>query len=87
MKNELKFLFKNVAVFVTGFTKPTSVEIKGLMRTYGGLYCDYISDRVTHIICSNLAYSKANLLKKRLVVKPEWIVDSIANRKQLNTSA
>lgn len=46
------------------------------MLKHGGEFFDYTNDRVTHIIASQLAASKAAALKNKLVVKPEWIVES-----------
>ncbi len=46
------------------------------MIKYGGSYHEYMNDKVTHIIASNLAHSKALILKNKLVTKPEWILDS-----------
>ena len=71
----MRVLFKGVSIFVNGFTNPTAIELKALMLKYGGTYYDYYSDRVTHIIASNLAYSKGSVLKSKLVVKPEWILE------------
>ena len=39
---------------------------------HGGEYHEYTNSRVTHIIASNLAPSKAALLRNKTVVKPEW---------------
>ena len=74
--DDVKFLFKNVGIFVNGFTNPTSIELRSLMLKHGGSYHEYMNDRVTHIIASNLAHSKALILKNKAVTKPEWILDS-----------
>jgi len=68
-------LFKNVSIFVNGYTNPTAIELKYIMLKYGGFYYEYPGEHITHIIASNLAYSKALALKSKLVVKPEWITD------------
>ena len=75
---ESRQLFKNVAIFVNGYTNPTSIELKSIMKKYGGVYYEYYNDSVTHIIASNLAFSKANILKSKLVVRPEWITQWLA---------
>ena len=61
---------------MNGYTNPTSIELRTLMIKHGGSYHEYMNERVTHIIASNLAHSKALILKNKLVVKPEWILAS-----------
>ena len=72
----IRYLFKNVGIFVNGYTNPTSIELRALMLRHGGSYHEYMNDKVSHIIASNLAHSKALHLKNKLVIKPEWILDS-----------
>lgn len=57
------------------------------MLKYGGYYYEYLNENITHIIASNLAYSKALALKNKLVVKPEWITDCIKEKKLLSTES
>ena len=73
--SQSKVLFKDVSIYVNGYTNPTAIELKYLMLKYGGYYYEYLNDHITHIIATNLAYSKALALKNKLVVKPEWITD------------
>ena len=50
----------------------------------GGEFHEYLNDRVTHIIASNLAQTKAAHMRNKTVVKPEWILDSVKMKKVLN---
>ena len=84
----LFFPLAGVSIFVNGFTRPTAAELKELMGRYGGRYENYLHrGAVTHIICSNLPQSKLEQWSKwreaaPVVVKPEWIVDSIKVRRK-----
>lgn len=82
-------LFEGIAIFVNGYTDPTSDELKRLMMMHGGLYHHYMRPKITtHIIASNLPYSKIMLYRKSQnpipICKPQWIIDSIAAGKVLN---
>ncbi|GMY38593.1 DNA repair protein REV1 isoform X1 [Fagus crenata] len=84
-----KPIFDGVAIFVDGFTVPSSQELRGYMLKHGGRFENYFSRRrVTHIICSNLPDSKIKNLRSFSrglpVVKPTWILDSVAANKLLN---
>lgn len=55
------------------------------MLLHGGIYHHYESSRTTHIIASNLPHTKIKKLKPgEKIIKPEWIVDSIASGKLLD---
>ncbi|KAK4284534.1 hypothetical protein QN277_001353 [Acacia crassicarpa] len=78
-----KPIFSGVSIFVDGFTIPSSQELRGYMLTYGGRFENYFSrHHVTHIVCSNLSNSKVKNLRAFSaglpVVKPSWILDSVA---------
>ncbi|XP_077256857.1 rev1 DNA directed polymerase [Temnothorax americanus] len=82
-------LFEGIAIFVNGYTDPTSDELRRLMMMHGGIYHHYMRPKITtHIIASNLPYSKIMLYRKSQnpipICKPQWIVDSIAAGKILN---
>ncbi|XP_021305826.1 DNA repair protein REV1 isoform X2 [Sorghum bicolor] len=82
-------LFAGVSIFVDGFTVPSSQELKEIMLNNGGRFVNYFSRHtVTHIVCSNLPDSKMKNLRafsKGLpVVKPAWVVDSLAENRLLN---
>lgn len=82
-------IFKGIAIFVNGYTNPTADELRHLMMVHGGIYHHYMRPKATtHIIASNLPYSKIILYKKSQnpipICKPEWIVDSIKANRILN---
>ncbi|KAJ4716214.1 DNA repair protein REV1 [Melia azedarach] len=82
-------IFQGVSIFVDGFTVPSSQELRGYMLKYGGRFENYFSKRrVTHIICSNLPDSKIKNLRSFSgglpVVKPTWIMESVAANKLLS---
>ncbi|KAL6603600.1 hypothetical protein ACP70R_043961 [Stipagrostis hirtigluma subsp. patula] len=82
-------LFAGVSIFVDGFTVPSSQELKEIMLNNGGRFVNYFSRHtVTHIVCSHLPDSKMKNLRafsKGLpVVKPAWVVDSLAENRLLN---
>ncbi|KYN04084.1 DNA repair protein REV1 [Cyphomyrmex costatus] len=82
-------LFEGIAIFVNGYTNPTSDELRRLMMMHGGIYHHYMRPKITtHIIASNLPYSKIVLYRKSQnpipICKPQWIIDSIAAEKILN---
>ncbi|KAF8013762.1 hypothetical protein BT93_I1580 [Corymbia citriodora subsp. variegata] len=87
--SSLQAIFHGVSIFVDGFTVPSSQELRGYMLKYGGRFENYFSrHHVTHIICSNLPDSKIKNLRSFSgglpVVKPKWIVDSVAANKLLS---
>ncbi|KAL4221825.1 deoxycytidyl transferase [Mactra antiquata] len=78
-------IFSGISIHVNGYTKPSSDELKRLMMLHGGQYEHYLyRTRVTHVIATNLPYSKIRELKGLKVVRPEWITDSIAAGKLLS---
>ncbi|KAF3435497.1 hypothetical protein FNV43_RR22586 [Rhamnella rubrinervis] len=84
-----KPIFRGISIFVDGFTIPSWQELRGYMLKYGGRHENYFSRyRVTHIICSNLPDSKIKNLRSFSgglpVVKPNWILDSVAANKLLS---
>ncbi|PWA92321.1 BRCT domain-containing protein [Artemisia annua] len=84
-----KPVFYGVSIFVDGYTVPSSQELRGYMLKHGGRFENYFSrQRVTHIICSNLPNSKVKNLRSFSrglpVVKPTWVLDSVAAKKLLN---
>ncbi|XP_024543050.1 DNA repair protein REV1 isoform X2 [Selaginella moellendorffii] len=81
-------IFEGISIHVNGFTIPSHQELRTLMLRHGGTFENYFSKtRVTHIICSNLPQSKIkefrSFSKGLPVLKPGWIVDSIAVGKLL----
>lgn len=82
-------IFQGIAIFVNGYTDPTADELRRLMMVHGGVYHHYMRPQATtHIIASNLPYSKIILYRKSQhpipICKPQWIVDSIKAGRVLN---
>ncbi|KAE9333673.1 DNA repair protein [Phytophthora fragariae] len=80
-------LFRDVHVYVDGYTVPSKEEIRRLMLLHGGGFEHYDTGRVTHIIATHLPASKLLQLKRARkplpVVHPDWIVQSIEQLKLL----
>ncbi|GAV03305.1 hypothetical protein RvY_13749 [Ramazzottius varieornatus] len=71
-------LFRGISIHVNGNTSPTAEELKRLMMLHGGTYhLYYNTKKTTHIIASNLPYTKIVQLYGKAVVKPAWITESI----------
>ena len=83
---KLSNIFDKISIYINGYTDPTSEELKRIMLSHGGTYCHYFNPTsTTHIIASNLCGAKLKHLKGgEKIVKPSWIVDSIAEGKLLD---
>lgn len=75
-------LFDGVTIYVNGYTHPNADELKEKIHFHGGLYEYALTSSVTHVIASNLPTAKIRKLSS-VVCRPEWIVDSIKNGRQL----
>ena len=80
-----KTLFKNVVIYVNGWTYPTAGMLQTLMQLAGGGFSwSYEAKRTTHTISTVLSMAQKRRERDRLTtVKPEWILDSLAARKVL----
>lgn len=71
-------IFTGIAIYVNGYTDPSSDELRRLMMLHGGQFHVYYSrSKTTHIIANNLPNSKIQELKGEKVIRPEWITDSV----------
>ncbi|XP_076645925.1 rev1 DNA directed polymerase [Halictus rubicundus] len=82
-------ILEGIAIFVNGYTDPSTDVLRRLMMEHGGTYHHYLRPRATtHIIASNLPYAKIVSYRKSQnpmpICKPEWIVDSIKAGRVLN---
>ncbi|XP_060534356.1 DNA repair protein REV1 [Cylas formicarius] len=75
---KLSDIFAGVKILVNGLTHPPANELKDLMAAHGGEYHMYQVPSTTHIIASNLPNTKIKHLGAVPVVKPAWIIESIA---------
>ncbi|GAA5990517.1 hypothetical protein JCM11641_006115 [Rhodosporidiobolus odoratus] len=72
-------IFKNLAVYINGFTEGISLpELQHLLVLHGGVYVPYLDKKalVTHIIASNLTPSKKKEFAAYQVATSDWLVDS-----------
>jgi DNA repair protein REV1 len=78
-------IFKDCVIYITGYTRPSSPEIKRLVTTHGGIICHYLAGKTyaTHIVANSLTARKRIEYAKYKVVRPEWITESIREGKQL----
>lgn len=78
-------IFKGVVAHVNGYTQPSLNDLHSLIVSYGGGFMQYLDGKttVTHIIASNLTPKKKVEFSKYRIVKPAWVVDSIAAGKLL----
>ncbi|KAL9000635.1 MAG: hypothetical protein Q9169_000671 [Polycauliona sp. 2 TL-2023] len=82
-------IFRGVVAHVNGYTQPSLNDIHTLVVSHGGGFMQYLDGKttVTHIIASNLTPKKKIEFQKYRIVKPAWIVDSVAAGKLLPWNA
>lgn len=78
-------IFKGIVVYVNGYTQPSLNDLHTMIVAHGGGFAQYLDGKtfVTHIVASSLTPKKAVEFKRYRIVKPAWIVDSIAAAKCL----
>ncbi|KAK0126465.1 deoxycytidyl transferase [Cadophora gregata] len=78
-------IFRGVVAHVNGYTQPSLNDLHRIIVAYGGGFMQYLDGKttVTHIIAANLTPKKAIEFHKYRIVKPAWIVDSVAAGKLL----
>lgn len=78
-------IFKGIVVYVNGYTQPSLNDLHTMIVAHGGGFAQYLDGKtfVTHIVASSLTPKKAVEFKRYRIVKPAWIVDSIAATKCL----
>ena len=80
-------IFKDVVIYVNGWTIPDADQLKELIHANGGGYRYSLSSSVTHVIASNLPAAKLRKMSTlHKVCKPEWITESIAANNLLPTT-
>ncbi|KAK9761358.1 deoxycytidyl transferase, partial [Basidiobolus ranarum] len=78
-------ILNGITIHINGYTSPSAQEIKQLLFLHGGTFEQYFSrSKVTHVIANNLPLAKVESFKNVKVVKPSWLVDSIAEGKILD---
>nr|CAH7744684.1 unnamed protein product [Callosobruchus chinensis] len=81
---KLSNIFEGIRILVNGLTRPPADELKNIMAAHGGEFHMYQSSTTTHIIASNLPNVKIKNLGTIPIVKPSWIVDSVAMGKLID---
>lgn len=81
-------IFRGVSLFVNGLTRPNAGELKALMLAHGGKFENYlVRGHVTHVVASVLPDTKVKQIHNERdpipIVRPEWVVDSLAQGKLL----
>lgn len=78
-------IFRGIVAHVNGYTQPSLNDLHRLIVSHGGGFMQYLDGKttVTHIIAASLTPKKAIEFKRYRIVKPAWIVDSLAAGKLL----
>lgn len=78
-------IFKGIVAHISGYTQPPLHVLHRQLVEYGAGYLQYLDGKTmaTHIIASSLTPKKAIEFKDYRMVKPAWVVDSIAAGKML----
>lgn len=78
-------IFKGIVAHVSGFTQPPLHILHKQLVEYGAGFLQYLDSKTmaTHIIASSVTPKKAIEFKNYRIVKPAWVVDSIAAGKML----
>ncbi|KAJ4367978.1 deoxycytidyl transferase [Didymella sp. IMI 355093] len=73
-------IFRGVVAHVNGYTQPSLNDLHTMMVQHGGGFMQYLDGKttVTHIIASSLTPKKVVEFRQYRIVKPAWVVDSIA---------
>lgn len=72
-------IFRNVVVYVNGYTQPSLADLHVLIVSHGGGFLQYLDGKtaVTHVIASQLTPKKKVEFARYRIVKPAWVVDSV----------
>ncbi|KAG5974694.1 hypothetical protein E4U55_008093 [Claviceps digitariae] len=78
-------IFKGIVAHITGYTQPPLHVLHREIVQHGGGYLQYLDSKTmaTHIIASTLPPKKSVDFGRYRIVKPAWIVDSVAAGKLL----
>ncbi|CCC09196.1 hypothetical protein SMACR_04955 [Sordaria macrospora] len=78
-------IFKGVVVHVLGYVQPSANDLHDTLVQHGGGWLQYLAGKTmaTHIIASSVPPKKIVDLANYRVVKPAWVVDSVAAGKLL----
>ncbi|KHN99868.1 Y-family of DNA polymerase [Metarhizium album ARSEF 1941] len=73
-------IFKGIVAHVTGYTQPPLHVLHRQIVEHGGGFLQYLDSKTmaTHIVASTLPPKKSVDFARYRIVKPAWIVDSVA---------
>ncbi|KAF1925869.1 DNA repair protein [Didymella exigua CBS 183.55] len=73
-------MFRGIVAHVNGYTQPSLNDLHTIIVQHGGGFLQYLDGKttVTHIIASSLTPKKVVEFGQYRIVKPAWVVDSIA---------
>ena len=77
-------LFAGMTIHTNGCAHPSNEELRELIGRHGGKHDFYYSKQTTtHVVSETLAYTKMKTFADCKVIRPSWIMDSIAQGKVL----
>lgn len=78
-------IFKGIVAHISGYTQPPLHVLHKQLVEHGAGFIQYLDSKTmaTHIIASSLTPKKAIEFKDYRIVKPAWVVDSIAAGRML----
>lgn len=78
-------IFKGIVAHISGYTQPPLHVLHKQLVQHGAGFIQYLDSKTmaTHIIASSLTPKKAIEFKDYRIVKPAWVVDSIAAGRML----
>ena len=73
-------IFRGIVCHVNGYTQPSLADLHTLIVSHGGGFLQYLEGKtaVTHVIAAQLTPKKKVEFSRYRIVKPAWIVDSVA---------
>lgn len=82
---EFPSIFANCVIHVNGRTDPDIQQLHKMIVLHGGTFLQFLGAKgnATHIIASNLTPRKKLEFRNYKVVTPNWVVDSVAQKKRL----
>ena len=77
-------LFAGLCFYVDGVIDPPQIKLKQMIASNGGSLLNHFDARVvTHTLADNLATAKANKMKGARVVRPQWLMDCLEQKRLL----
>lgn len=79
-------IFAGCVIYITGYTVPSSTQLKQLVVANGGQICAMLGGKTyaTHIVATSLTARKREQYANYTVVTPQWVVDCVRSQKRLD---